>query len=63
MGMGEDMEWLDSYMDRMVKDEKQVDSAYRKIITQKLFDWAADHTNPTEKEVTPEELNAMQHHH
>jgi trigger factor len=63
MGLNEDTEWLESYLDRITKDEKQVDSAYRKVITQKVFDWAADQTNPTVKEVTPEELNAMQHNH
>ena len=63
MGLGDNVEWLDSYMDRMMQDQKQVDSAYRKIITQKLFEWAADHTNPTVKEVSPEELSGMQHHH
>ncbi|RYZ18777.1 MAG: trigger factor, partial [Chitinophagaceae bacterium] len=29
MNMGEDMSWLESYIDRMMKDEKQVDATYR----------------------------------
>ena len=63
MNMGEDMSWLESYIDRMMKDEKQVDATYRRMITEKLFNWAASQANPTEKKVTSEELVAMQHNH
>ena len=63
MSMGEDTSWLDSYMDRMMKDEKQVDASYRKQITEKLFGWAEAQVKPKEKEVTGEELNAMMHNH
>jgi trigger factor len=57
------MEWLDSYVDRMLKDEKQVDATYRKLITEKMFKWAEDQVKPKNKKVTTDELNAMQHHH
>jgi len=63
MNMGEDMSWLDSYIDRMLKDEKQVDATYRRLITEKLFGWAESQTKPKEKKVTAEELTAMQHNH
>jgi trigger factor len=63
MNMGEDMSWLESYIDRMMKDEKQVDATYRRMITEKLFNWAASQAKPTEKKVTSEELVAMQHNH
>lgn len=63
MNLGEDTQWIDSYIDRMMKDEKQVDSSYRKIITEKLFNWLDTQVIPREKETTPEELLAMQHHH
>jgi trigger factor len=63
MNMGEDMSWLESYIDRMMKDEKHVDTTYRKMVTEKLFDWAANQANPTEKKVTVDELVAMQHNH
>ncbi len=63
MNLGEDTQWIDSYINRMMKDEKQVDSSYRKIITQKLFSWLETQVTPVEKEITPEELLAMQHHH
>ncbi len=63
MNLGEDTQWIDSYIDRMMKDEKQVDSSYRKIITEKLFNWLETQVTPVEKETTPEGLLAMQHHH
>ena len=63
MNMGEDMSWLDSYMDRMMKDEKQVDATYRRLITEKLFAFVENGVKAKEKEVTAEELTAMQHNH
>lgn len=63
MNMGQDMNWLDSYIDRMMKDEKQVDATYRKLVTEKLFNWIESQTNPTEKKLSVDELTAMQHNH
>jgi trigger factor len=63
MNMGEDMSWLDSYIDRMMKDEKQVDATYRRLITEKLFSHIEAQVKTKNKTVTPEELNGMQHHH
>jgi trigger factor len=58
MSLG-DTSWLNSYVDRMMKDEKQVDSAYRRIITEKLFSWVGTQVNPVEKLVSVEELSAL----
>jgi trigger factor len=63
MNMGEDKSWLDSYIDRMMKDEKQVDATYRRLITEKVFAYATSQTNPKEKKVTADELVGMQHNH
>ena len=63
MNMSEDMSWLDSYLDRMMKDEKQVDATYRRLVTEKLFAWAEGETKPAEKTVSSEELVSMQHNH
>lgn len=60
---GGDMSWIDSYIDRMMKDEKQIESSYRRLITDKLFRWAESQVKPVEQEVTAEELTAMQHNH
>jgi trigger factor len=63
MQMGEDTGWLDSYVDRMMKDEKQVDGSYRRLVTEKLFAYVESQVKPVEKEVTSEELTKMQHNH
>ena len=63
MNLGEDTGWIESYIDRMMKDEKQVDSSYRRLITDKLFNYIEGQAKPNEKIVTAEELTAMQHHH
>jgi trigger factor len=63
MNLGEDTQWIESYIDRMMKDEKQVDSSYRRIITEKLFNFIETQVTPVEKHSSPEELLAMQHHH
>ncbi len=63
MNLGEDTSWLESYIDRMMKDEKQVDSSYRRLVTDKLFNWVEAQVKAKEKEVTGEELNGMMHNH
>ncbi|HET7116539.1 MAG TPA: trigger factor [Hanamia sp.] len=63
MNLGEDASWMESYIDRMMKDEKQVDSSYRRLITEKLFNWLESQVTPEEKETSSEDFLAMQHHH
>lgn len=63
MNMDGDLSWLETYIDRMMKDEKQVDATYRRLITEKLFDFAGKQVKTKEKTVTAEELTAMQHNH
>lgn len=63
MNMGNDMSWLDSYIDRMMKDEKQVETTYRRVSTNKLFELLESKIKPVEKTVSAEELTAMQHNH
>jgi trigger factor len=65
MNLGEDAGWLESYVDRMMKDEKQVDASYRRLITEKLFKWLETQVTPEEKEISSEEFLKMQeeHHH
>jgi len=63
MNLGDDTSWLDSYVDRMLQDEKQVDGTYRRLVTEKLFNWAQSQTSPKDADITPEGLAAIQHHH
>ena len=61
--IGDDTSWLDTYVDQMMKDEKQVDATYRRLITDNLFKYVESQVKPNEKLVTVGELAAMQHHH
>lgn len=63
MNPGEEPEWIESYIDRMMKEEKQVDSSYRKLMTTKLFNWLESQVTPEEKEISSEEFLHMQEHH
>ncbi|WP_291910969.1 trigger factor [Chitinophaga sp. CB10] len=56
-------EWLDSYLDRLLQDEKFVDQTYREMITQKLFDWAEAKVNIKEEEIKAEDFVNLPHKH
>ena len=58
-----DLSWLDSYIDRMMKDEKQVESTYHQIITDKIFKWLDTQVKPIEKKTSVDEFTQLQHHH
>ena len=60
---GQDLSWLDGYVDKMMKDEKQLDATYRRLLTDKIFSFVESKVSPAEKEVTPEELAGIQHDH
>lgn len=61
------MEWLDQYVESLMKDEQQVDGTYRRIITEKVFNWAEGEVKKEEKLISAEEFIKMneehQHHH
>lgn len=59
----DDMPWLDSYADSMLKDKKFIENTYYQLQTTKLFEVLEQQVNVIEDVVTPEELNKMQHHH
>ncbi len=63
MNMGGDMGWLDSYVDRMMKDEQQLESNYRRLLTEKVFEWAEKQVTPTEKKTTVDEFLKLQEAH
>ncbi|MBS1762125.1 MAG: trigger factor [Bacteroidetes bacterium] len=63
MNIGEDMSWLDSYLDKMMKDEKQVDETYRRLSIEKLFNALENNFSPKEKVVSNTEFAEMLHHH
>jgi trigger factor len=63
MNMGGNYEWLDSYVERMMSDEKQVESAYQRVFSSKILSWAASKAKPTEKKLSAEEFNKLQEKH
>lgn len=56
-------EWIDGYVDRMMKDREQFEGGYRKALTEKVFQWAAAQANPTEKVVSLDEFRHQQEAH
>lgn len=59
---GEEPEWVASYIDRMMKDKKQIDSTYNRLITDKMFHWLATQVKPEVKEISAQEFEALPHH-
>ncbi|NSL89993.1 trigger factor [Chitinophaga solisilvae] len=56
-------EWLDSYLDRLLQDEKFVDQTYREMITTKLFDWAESKVTVKEEEIKADDFVNLPHKH
>lgn len=59
----ESVAWLDSYLDRMMKDKKYIEENYHRLLTEKLFTWTEGQVNYNDEPVTAEEFLAKQHHH
>jgi len=57
------MPWLESYINRMMQDEQQVETTYRKLINTRLFHWAENQVDAKEKSVTVEAFSELMHHH
>ena len=56
--------WLDSYVDRMMQDEKFVERTYHELLAQKVFDYANTKVGKfDEKEVSHEDFQKTRHHH
>jgi trigger factor len=63
MNMGGNYDWLDSYVERMMGDKQQVESAYQRVFSTKVLEWAASQAKPVEKKVTASEFAALQSKH
>lgn len=68
MNLGDNnLDWMDQYVEGLMKDEQQVDGTYRRIVTEKVFNWAEQQVNKDEKLLSAEEFIKMneehQHHH
>lgn len=63
MSMGGNLDWLDSYVDRMMQDEQQMESTYRRLLTEKIFIYTESQISSTETAITLEEFNKLQEKH
>lgn len=67
MEAGDDAPWMDSYMQKVVKDEKTMDETYRRMLFDRLFTWLEGQFDVEEKTVGEEEFfklpNAHDAHH
>jgi len=61
----EDAPWLESYMEKMSKDEKTMDETYRRLLFDKLFAKLEEIMEVKSEEVTEEEFSKLTpaHHH
>lgn len=64
-GSVEDQPWLESYLERMMGDQKQLESTYNKILMAKVFDWLEGQITPQSRSISVEEFNKLleEHHH
>ena len=69
MDSDEDAPWLESYMQKVVKDEKTIDETYRRMLFDRLFQWLEAQFDIAEQEIAEEEFfklpdaHAAHHHH
>lgn len=69
MGADGDAPWLDSYMQKVLKDDKTMDETYRRLLFEKLFTFLETQFSIAEQEVSEEEFyklpdaHAAHHHH
>lgn len=63
MSLDGNLDWLDSYIERMMKDEQQVDSSYRRVITEKIFHWAETQVVPEEKAISVDDFTKLMKEH
>lgn len=65
MQAGDDAPWMESYMEKMSKDEKTMDETYRRLLFDRLFAKLEEVMEVKEEEVSEEEFSklAPSHHH
>jgi trigger factor len=63
MSLDGNLDWLDSYIEKMMKDEQQVDSTYRRVITEKIFTWAETQVVQEEKAISVDDFTKLMKEH
>lgn len=66
-GLQGDLSWLGNYVDKLLQDKQQVEGAYRRILSQKVFEAVEAKLTPEEKPISREDFQKLQeehqHHH
>ena len=62
-GLQGDMSWLDSYVDRLTKDQQQVENTYRKLISEKVFTQIETKATPAEQPISLDDFKKLQEEH
>ena len=65
IGMEGHMDWVEGYVERMMKDEDQVEASYRRVLNEKVLQWAESRSTPREQPIGVEEFGKIleQHRH
>ena len=65
MKEGDDAPWMESYLEKMQKEEKTMDETYRRLLFDKLFEKLEEVLEVKKEEITEEEFSnlASSHHH
>jgi trigger factor len=65
VGLEGHMDWLEGYVDRMMKDRQQVEGASRRVLSEKVLQWAESRATAQDKPIGVEEFTAIleQHRH
>lgn len=66
MGMqalDESQTWISDYINRMMQDKKFTEDTYHRLQNEKALEWAASQVNATEKPISVEEFQHLQHQH
>jgi len=65
MKEGDDAPWMESYLEKMQKEEKTMDETYRRLLFDKLFTKLEEVLEAKTEEVSEEEFSKLQpsHHH
>lgn len=65
--LDEEQPWMTEYVGRMMKDRKFVEDTYHRLQTEKVFEWAQQQAQATDKPISVEDFVKLQkeheHHH
>lgn len=61
----EEQDWVDEYVNKMMKDRKYMEESYHRLQSEKIFDWAEKQVNPASTPISAEDFTKMvsEHHH